>query len=178
MADSPFAPTTPPAAELTAAQRRELIVEAALDYMTARDWYYAEDDDDPEVIAELERLYAVDLAPTPCTGNLLVDTGVTLALEWAAARRADYERAQPVWSCDCGAMYKRDAWAAEHELIYTVTPDGRFDELVGSTRGKRGIAAVPRDTGYATNNGGCPACRRAFKTTIARQRDPQTSLVL
>jgi hypothetical protein len=176
MADTPFAPSLPTVG-LTAEQRRELIVEAALDYMGHQDWYYAEGDDDPEILAQLERLYAADLDPTPCSGSLLFDTGVTLALLWADERRAEYERALPIWSCDCGTVYKRDAWAAQHEVIYSVTPDGLFDEMVGSTRGKRGIGPIPRDD-YAMHNGGCPACGRAFKATITRQADPQTSLIL
>ena len=176
MRETPFAPA-PVTRDLTAGQRRDLIVDAALDYMSHRDWYYAEGDDDPDVLAQLKRLYAADLQPTPCSGSLLSDTGVTLALLWADERRAEYERALPAWSCDCGAVYKRDTWAAQHEVIYTVTPDGLLDELVGSTRGKRGIAAIPRDA-YAMNNGGCPSCGRAFKTTIARQADAQTSLIL
>lgn len=49
---------------------------------------------------------------------------------------------------------------------------------MGSTSGKRGIASVPRDTNYAMDNGSCPACGRAFKATLARQADPQTSLLL
>jgi hypothetical protein len=176
MPETPFAPA-PVTGDRTAGHRRHLIIDAALDYMSHRDWYYAEDDDDPEVLAQLERLYAADLQPTPCSGSLLFDIGVTLALLWADERRAEYERALPTWSCDCGAVYKRDMWAAQHEVIYTVTPDGLFDDLVASTRGKRGIAAIPRDA-YAMNNGGCPSCRRAFKSTIARQADPQTSLIL
>jgi hypothetical protein len=176
MPETPFAPA-PVTGDRTAGHRRHLIIDAALDYMSHRDWYYAEDDDDPEVLAQLERLYAADLQPTPCSGSLLFDTGVTLALLWADERRAEYERALPTWSCDCGAVYKRDMWAAQHEVIYTVTPDGLFDDLVARTRGKRGIAAIPRDA-YAMNNGGCPSCRRAFKSTIARQADPQTSLIL
>lgn len=177
MAQTPVAPA-PIVAEMTPERHRELIVEAALDYMIHQDWYFAEGDDDPKVLADLQRLYTVDLEPTPCSGSLLFDTGVTLALLWADERRADHERSLPVWSCDCGASYKRDQWAAEHELIYTITPDGRFDDLVGSTRGNRGLGPMPRDTDYAMNNGGCPCCGRAFKATIARQRDPQTSLVL
>ena len=68
--------------------------------------------------------------------------------------------------------------AVNHEVIFTVTPDGLFDEFVGSTRGKRGIGTIAPDTRDAMNNGGCPSCRRAFKVTIARQADPQTSLIL
>lgn len=170
-------PDTPSAAVPTAERRREIIVEAALDYMDHQDWYYADGDDDPEVLAQLQRLYAADLQPTPCSGSLLFDTGVTLALLWAGERRAEYERAVPAWSCDCGAVYKRDRWAALHEVIYTVTSDDLFDEIVASTKGKRGIGSIPRDA-YAMNNGGCPSCGRAFKSTIARQADPQTSLIL
>jgi hypothetical protein len=62
-------------------------------------------------------------------------------------------------------------------VIYRVTPEGLCAEMVGSTRGKRGIGSIPRDA-YAMNNGGCPSCGRAFKATIARQLDPQTSLIL
>ena len=164
-------------AQLTPEQRRQLIIEAALDYMGHQDWYYAEGDDDPAVLAELQHLYAGDLEPTPCSGSLLFDTGVTLALLWAGERRAEYERALPAWSCDCGAVYKRDRWAALHEVIYRVTPEGLFAEMVGSTRGKRGIGAIPRDD-YAMNNGGCPSCGRSFKATIARQANPQPSLIL
>jgi hypothetical protein len=176
MADTPFAPG-PVATEVTAQQRRDLIVEAALSYMEHQDWYCAEEDDDPEVVADLQRLYRPDLHPTPCSGSHLFDTGVTLALLWWEEWRAAYERALPAWSCDCGAVYKREFWAAQHEVIYTVTPDGLFDELVASTKGKRGIGSVPRDA-YAMNNSGCPSCGRAFKATIARQTDPQTSLIL
>lgn len=177
MADTPVG-RVPNAADLAARERCQIIIEAALDYMTHHDWYYAEADDDPEVLAELHRLYRPDLDPTPCTGSYLVDVGVTLALLWFGEWRDSYERAQPVWSCDCGTAYKREQWARDHEVIYTVTPDGLFDELVGSTRAKRGIGTVPRDAGYAMNNGGCPSCGRGFKATIARQADPQTSLIL
>jgi len=177
MADTPFAPALA-TAEFTAEQRREIIIEAALDYMAAKGWYYEECDDDPALIADLERLYANDLQPTPCTGSILADTGVTLALLREAEKYADFQRSLPAWSCDCGTVYKREQWAAQHEVIYTVTPDGLFDELVASTKGKRGIGNVPRDAGYAMNNGGCPSCARAFKATIARQADPQTSLII
>lgn len=158
--------------------RRERVIDAALSYMEHQDWYCAEEDDDPEVLADLERLYSPDLQPTPCSGGLLFDTGVTLALMWEAEWRAGYERAHPVWSCDCGAVYKREQWSREHEVMYTFTADGLFDELVASTRGKRGIGPIARDTGDAMNNGGCPSCGRSFKATIARQADPQTSLVI
>jgi hypothetical protein len=50
-------------AHITAEQRRELIIAAALSYMEHQDWYSAEDDDDPEVIAALERLYVAELKP-------------------------------------------------------------------------------------------------------------------
>lgn len=176
MPDLPFAPA-PAQPEITAEDRHQIIVEAGLDYMTQRDWYWVEDDDDPDVVAQLERLYADDLQPTPCSGSDLFDTGVTLALRWWVERRAEWERSLPVWSCDCGAVYKREPWSARHEAIYTLTPDGQFDELIGSTTGKRGIGPIPRDT-YAMSNGGCPACGRAFRVTIARQADPQTSLIL
>ena len=178
MADTPFA-TAPATTEFAAEQRREIIIEAALDYMCAKGWYdIDEDGDDPEVIADVERLYAADLQPTPNTGSILADTGFTLALLWQAEQYARYQRSLPVWACDCGAAYKREPWAAQLEVIYTVTPEGVFDEFVGCTKGKRGIGTIPRDTGYAMNNGGCPRCGRAFKATIARQADPQTSLVL
>ena len=177
MTETPFAPA-PVTTEFTAEQRREIIIEAALDYMCAKGWYDVDEDgDDPEVIADIERLYTPDLQPTPNTGSILADTGFTLALLWEAERYAEFQRSLPTWSCDCGAAYKREQWSARHEVIYTVTPDGLFDELVASTQGKRGIGTIPRDD-YAMNNGGCPTCGRAFKATIARQADPQTSLIL
>ena len=165
--------------ELDDTERRDLIIGAALDYMEHHDWYCSDEDDDPEVIADLERLFdsEPDLRPTPCSGVILFDTGVTLALMWEAERRAEYERAVPVWTCDCGARYKREEWARAHEVFFTVEDDGLFGELVGSTRGKRGIGDTPRDEKYPDNNGGCPSCRKAFKATIARQADPQTSLL-
>jgi len=165
--------------ELTVEQRQEVIIEAALDYMTHQDWYWCEDDDDPEVVADLLRLYAVDpnLPPTPCSGSILFDTGVTLALTWEAERRAEYERSLPVWICDCGTRYKLEQWALSNESFYTVTDDGLFDELAGTLKGKRGIGSVPPDPKYAANNGGCITCRKAFKATIDRQADPQTSLL-
>jgi hypothetical protein len=165
----------PPEAVAPAASPDVLV--AALARAVAAVRLQATSDHDPEVLAQLEQLYAADLEPTPCSGSLLFDTGVRLALLWADERRGEYERALPAGSCDCGAVYKRDQWAAQHEVIYTVTVDGVFDELVASTRGTRGIGAIPRDA-YAMNNGGCPSCGRAFKATIARQVDPQTSLIL
>ena len=57
MTETPFAPA-PVTAEFTAEQRREIIIEAALDYMCAKGWYDVDEDgDDPKVIAEIERLY-------------------------------------------------------------------------------------------------------------------------
>lgn len=164
--------------EPDAQQRREWIIEAALDYMSAKGWYYEDCEDDPEVIAALERLYADDLQPTPCTGSVLADTGVTLAYLWAQERRAAYERSRPLWVCDCAAVYKRDPWSALNDAFYTVAPDGVFDELVGTRKGKRGIGKLPRDTEYPANNGGCSSCARAFSATTARQADPQTSFLL
>lgn len=177
MAETPFAPPPAPP-EITDDRRREIIIDAALNYMEHHDWYCAEEDEDPQVIADLQRLYDPDLPPTPSSGNLLFDAGVTLALRWYDEWREAYERSLPVWTCDCGAIYKREQWSVGHETVFTVTPDGLFDRFVGSTRGKRGIGTIAPDPTDPMNNGGCPSCRRAFKTTIARQTDPQTSFVL
>ena len=69
MTETPFAPA-PVTTEFTAEQRREIIIEAALDYMCAKGWYDVDEDgDDPEVIADIERLYTPDLQPTPNTGS-------------------------------------------------------------------------------------------------------------
>ena len=52
MTETPFAPA-PVTTEFTAEQRREIIIEAALDYMCAKGWYDVDEDgDDPEVIAD------------------------------------------------------------------------------------------------------------------------------
>jgi hypothetical protein len=148
--------------------------------MEHEDWYWTEDEDyDPEVLAQLEDLYVAhpDLQPTPCSGIPIYDLGVTLALYWEVDRRADYERALPIWHCDCGAQYKRERWSASNESFYTITDDGLLAEHIGSLKGKRGIAAIAPDPKYPANNGGCPSCGHSFKKTIERQADPQTSLL-
>jgi hypothetical protein len=165
---------------ITAEDRYEIVIQAALDYMAHQDWYGCEDlDDDTAVLADLDRLYAEnpDLRPTPCSGSLFCDTGVTLALVWEAEQRAAYERSVPIWACDCGTRYKREQWGHGNECFYTVTPDGLFDEPAGTLRGKRGIGSSARDPKYYANNGGCITCHTAFKATVDRQADPQTSLL-
>lgn len=95
MADTPFAPALVET-EFTAEQRRDIIIEAALDYMCAKGWYDCDEDgDDQEVIADVERLYCADLQPTPNTGSILADTGFTLALLWEAEKYADFQRSLP-----------------------------------------------------------------------------------
>ncbi len=165
--------------ELTEKQRHDLLIEAALDYMEHQDWYCSEYDPDPEVIEQLEQLYrdTPSLQPTPCSGSPIFDTGVTLALLWERDRRIEYEEAIPLWRCDCGTEYKREHWGHGNETFYTVTPDGLFDELVGSLKGKRGIGTSPRDLKWPVNNGSCPNCGRSFRSTLERQADPQTSLL-
>lgn len=55
MAETPLG-RAPDTAERAAQERRELVIEAALDYMAHQDWYSSDEDDDPEVLAQLERL--------------------------------------------------------------------------------------------------------------------------
>jgi hypothetical protein len=166
-------------ADITAEQRHDILIQAALDYMEHQDWYCAEFDPDPLVLDQLEHIYRdnPEPQPTPCSGSPIFDTGVTLALLWERDRRIEYEQALPVWRCDCGAAYKREEWGHGNQTVYSITADGLLDEIVGSTKGKRGIASQPRDDRYPVNNGSCPSCRVAFKTTLARQADPQTSLL-
>lgn len=70
MADTPRDPRSA-TADLTTQQRREFVIDAALNYVEPQDWYSAAEDDDPQVVAALERLYATDLQPTPCSGSPL-----------------------------------------------------------------------------------------------------------
>ena len=164
---------------LTPQERRDLIIQAALDHMEHEDWYWTEDEDyDPIIVGQLEELLAAnpDLPPTPTSGVPVFDVGVTLALYWEAERRAEYERSLPLWICDCGTRYKREPWGHGNECFYTVTDDGLLDQPAGALKGKRGIGSIPRDQKFPINNGGCVKCSRAFSATIARQTSPQTSL--
>lgn len=165
--------------DLTPEQRHDLILQGAIDYMEHQDWYFPDEQENPEVLAQLEDLYAEhpDLPPTPSSGIPIFDMGVTLALYWEADRRSEYERALPVWTCDCGTRYKREPWGHGNEAFYTITDAGLLDTHVGALKGKYGIGAIPPHPKYPANNGGCIRCHTAFTSTIARQANPQTSLL-
>ena len=114
----PSPPGSPPSSVAKSSSRRRSTTCARRAGTTCDD-----DGDDPGVIAEVERLYTADLQPTPAPASILADTGFTLALLWEAEKYAEFQRSLPAWCCDCGAAYKREQWAAQHEVIYTVTPE-------------------------------------------------------
>lgn len=92
-------------------------------------------------------------------------------MSWKLAQLRDkYERALPVWACDCGLRFKLEAAKDEDRLYQLLTP-GR-DSLLGVLAG-----TVRRSSkGKVTRADPCPGCGVSFAETRARQADPQGSL--
>jgi hypothetical protein len=152
------APAHPPA-RLIAAAARVLCLRGWLDPDDACEW--------PAGLAAeltaLARQGRCRSCPAPLTPDALAD-------HWEARKQDEYERSLPAWSCDCGALYKliTEAGDGSQDQFWTTTgEDGLLGELAGTIR-RYGSGYGKRKT----KSGTCPACKRPFAETIARQAGP------
>lgn len=132
-------------------ENEDLVVELALNYMCARGWIDPECVDD-QLEQALRRLYRADETgfirtrqPIKFTGEVLHDLcaarpGECLAHAWECEQIEAYERALPVWRCDCGSEFKvaPHPWQATraNDRFYRAAEDGTLGALVGTIRGK------------------------------------------
>ena len=124
------------------------------------------DELDPEDVAELLDIYQAGRCNDPLC--IWFDTPKAIADHWITRRLREFDRAAPVWVCNCGARYKTPAYFGNREEFYHITADG----LVGDRAG-----AVKRNSkGKATHSDHCPACGRRFAGTIADRASPQQAL--
>jgi hypothetical protein len=142
----------------------ELIEDAAYN-LEARGYGELEDDVlPPELAAELLDLYRAgpcELCPGWPSPDNLAEHVIT---KW----QVDYDRAAPVWVCDCGARFKCPAYWGNPEDFYHITDDGLVGDPVGG---------VKRDSkGKVKDSSVCPACGVRFADTIADRANPQQAL--
>ncbi len=136
------------------------VLEEAVHGLCARGYLEPDDDGiDPGLLGEL--------AGIARSCGLCRTRPWELADHWLSVKQQEWERALPVWRCDCGTGFKTVAeWG--REAFYLVTDDG----LLGNPAGWIRLSPEGRVKGGSD----CPSCGLGFAGTIARRANPQLAL--
>jgi hypothetical protein len=145
------------------------VVTQAAKVLVMRGWLDPDSGGIPDwILADLARL-----AREPACGPLCQAAGEyrhpsSIADHFLDRRQADWDRAMPVWECDCGRRYKL-AVEPPGLAFYELAEDGRPGDPAGDVE----LDAAGRKV---RNSGSCPACRRRYADTITDRLNPQQAL--
>ena len=159
-----------------------------------------EEDIPAEVAAELDEMAREGTCGLCLAAALTPDA---LADHYLGRKQQEYERSLPVWTCGCGAPYKKLATWGSNEDLYRAVDDGAHDPLCQAAE-PPGIADCPHGScasilfgggtllgqpvgeirrnakGQVTHSDPCPACGVPFAAVTAsrtrRKARPQLTL--
>ncbi len=123
-----------------------------------------------------------------------------LGEHWLNRKQQEHERSLPVWTCDCGAVYKPLAEWGGRQDFYHALDDCQHGPLCAGASRPPGTEDCPHSScadilfgggyllgdhagfiqvtskGKVRHSDPCPGCGASFAVTIARQNDPQQPL--
>lgn len=146
------------------ADQWEALIEDAANVLCWKGWW--EPDADDIIPAEM----VMELSATAAGCALCQVRPDGLADHYLDDKRVEWEQAQPVWVCDCGAGYKLIPAYGTANDVFRVGENGVLGDLVGSFK-----LANPKSKSK-TPGLACPGCGAGFADTITRRANPQQSL--
>ncbi len=155
--------------EATATREGEVgladLIEAAAHVLCMRGYLDPEAEEWPDdLVAELVEVWHKG----PCEVCPAWGGPHALADHFLSRKQREYEQSLPVWTCDCGAVYKELSEFFDQPGFWELCDDGLLGERIGGVR--------VNAKGHVKHSDKCPACGRSFADTIDRRTNPQQSL--